>query len=100
MGLRNDCEVPTAVLDGVLPLMFRRKSMVNRIPQFYLAGLYTRSSEAEDQLAWLQSMDGVAGGWVIQMDHQTYAVLYVSTVQHFTDHTAAEWDKRTRDPES
>lgn len=70
--------------------------MANPIPHFYLAGWYTRSSEAENQLALLQSMDGVAGGLVIQLDHQAYGVLYVSTVQHFRDDTAAEWDKQLR----
>lgn len=75
--------------------------MPNPTPRFYFDGWYDRWEDAANQLEMYLSMKGVTAGDVVQlkrdqfdMDQRVYGAVYISTIEHFDHHSAAEAAQR------
>ena len=69
--------------------------MPSPTPRFYLAGWFGSWDEAADNLSHYVAMNGVIGGEVVQLRQDPYkgppeyGVIYISTIEHYEQHSAA-----------
>ncbi len=79
--------------------------MANATPRFYFDGWYDRWEDAVSQLESLLAMKGVTAGDVVQLKREQfdtqerlYGAVYISTIQHFDQHSADEATQRFFQP--